>query len=154
MSHYNLQFKYTDNNHKEIQHIAAKTVCYPSSSGRGIDSWCIIIFSQILTSSSTTTTATAAAMEMTDIELEDKAIKQESEPMETEEVEDEQKEEDNTAKQQDEEEKEEEQESNDDDTAGTGLEEDSITIDGNNSSDDDDDDVPFDLPFDNMIPFP
>ncbi|HEX7207545.1 MAG TPA: hypothetical protein VF233_05140, partial [Nitrososphaeraceae archaeon] len=32
VNHYNLQFKYTDNNYKELHHIAAKTVCYPSSS--------------------------------------------------------------------------------------------------------------------------
>jgi hypothetical protein len=101
----------------------------------------LIIFSQVLT-------LTAAATEMTDMELEDKAIKQELEPSETEEIEEEE-EEDNTAKQE-EEEKEEEQESNDD-IAGRELEEDNITIDGNYSSDDD---VPFDLPFDNMIPFP
>ncbi len=104
----------------------------------------LIMFSQVLTSTTTTATATATEM-MTDMELEDKAIKQELEPSETEEIEDE--DEDNTAKQ----EEEEIQESNDD-TAGTGLEEDSIMIDGNYSSDDDD--VPFDLPFDNMIPFP
>ena len=106
----------------------------------------LIIFSQVLTSTTTTATATATEM-MTDMELEDKAIKQELEPSEREEIEDEDEEENNTAKQ----EEEEIQESNDD-TAGIGLEEESITIDGNYSSDDDD--VPFDLPFDNMIPFP
>jgi hypothetical protein len=78
----------------------------------------LIIFSQVLSS-----TATAATEMMTDMELEDKAIKQELEPSETEEIEDE-KEEDNTLKQ----EEEEEQESNDD-TIGTGLEEDNIMID-------------------------
>ena len=76
-------------------------------------------------------------------------IKLELEPIETEEIGDEE-EKDNTAKQ--EEEREEEEEESDDDIAGTGLEEeDNITIDDNYSSDDD---VPFDLPFDNMIPFP
>ncbi len=81
------------------------------------------------------------------MELENKAIRQELEPSETEEIEEE--EEDNTAKQEEEGE-EEEQESNDD-TSGTGLEEDNITINDNYSSNDD---VPFDLPFDNIIPFP
>ena len=88
--------------------------------------------------------ATATDSQMKDMDLEDKAIKEELEPIETEEIEDE--EEDNTAKQ----EEEEEQESNDD-TAGTGLEED-IMIDDNYS--DDDDDVPLELPFDNPMPFP
>ena len=87
---------------------------------------------------------------MTDMELEDKAIKQELEPSETEEIENEQKEEDNKAKQEEEGKEEEEQESNDD-TVGAGLEEDNITIDGNYSSDDD---VPFELPFDDIVPFP
>ena len=87
-------------------------------------------------------TTAAAATEMIDMQLEDKAIKQELEPMESEEIGD--GEEDNRDKQ------EEEQESNDD-TAGTGLEEENIMIDGNYSFDDD---VPFDLPIDNIIPFP
>jgi hypothetical protein len=103
----------------------------------------VIIFSQVFTSSRIT--IATASTEMTDMELEEKAIEQELGPRETEEIQDE--EEDNTAKQ----EEEEIQESNDD-TAGTGLEGDTITRDGNYSSDDDD--VPFDLPFDNMIPFP
>jgi hypothetical protein len=81
---------------------------------------------------------------MTDMEFEDKAIKQELKETETREIDLE--EEDNTAKQ----EEEEIQESNDY-TAGTGLEGDNILGDGNYSSDGD---VPFDLPFDNMIPFP
>ena len=81
------------------------------------------------------------------MEFEDKAIKQELEETETKEI-DSEEEEDNTAKQ----EEEEIQESNEY-TAGTGLEGDNILGDGNYSSDDDDD-VPFDLPFDNMIPFP
>jgi Tfp pilus assembly protein PilN len=98
----------------------------------------LIFFGQVLT-------AAPAAEEQTDIELEDKDTKQESEPSETEEI----KEEDNTGKQE-EEGKEEEQQSNDD-TTGTGLEEDNITIGDNYSSNDD---VPFDLPFDNIIPFP
>ncbi len=87
---------------------------------------------------------------MTDKELEDKAIKEELEPSEKEEIEEE-KEDDNTGKQEEEreEEEEEEQQSNND-TAGTGLEED-IMIDENYSYDDD---VPFDLPFDNIVPFP
>jgi hypothetical protein len=92
-------------------------------------------------------TPAPAAEEQTDIELEDKDTKQELEPSETEVIEDEdEEEEDNIAKQ----EEEEIQESNDD-TAGIGVEEDNIITDGNYSSDND---VPFDLPFDNMIPFP
>jgi hypothetical protein len=92
--------------------------------------------------SSTVAPAIATASEMTDTELEDKAIKQELEPSEMEEIDVE--EEDNTTKQQ-----EEEQESNDD-TAGILLEEHNIIIENNYTSYD----VPFDLPFDNIIPFP
>jgi membrane-associated HD superfamily phosphohydrolase len=99
----------------------------------------LTIFSQVFTS-----IATATDSQTKDIEFEDKAIKEELEPIETEEIEDE--EEDNTAKQ----EEEEQQESNDD-MAGTGLEED-IMIDDNYSYDDDD--VPLELPFDNPMPFP
>jgi hypothetical protein len=102
----------------------------------------LILFSQVLTL--TIAAASTAATEMKDMELEDKEIKQELEPSETEEIVEEE-EEDNTAKQ------EEEQERNDDDTAGTGLEED-IMIDDNYSYNDDD--VPLELPFDNPMPFP
>ena len=101
----------------------------------------VIIFSQVFTSSRIT--IATASTEMTDMELEEKAIEQELGPRETEEIQDE--EEENTAKQ----EEEEIQESNDD-TAGTGLEED-IMIDDNYSSDED---VPIELPFDNPMPFP
>jgi hypothetical protein len=93
-------------------------------------------------------TMAAAATEMTDMQL-DKAIKQELEPMETEEIGDE-VDEDNRDKQEEEGKEEQEQESNDD-IPGTGLEEENIMIDDNYSSDDD---VPLELPFDNMIPFP
>jgi hypothetical protein len=103
----------------------------------------LTIFSQVFTS-----IATATDSQMKDMESEDKAIKEELEPIETEEIEEE--EEDNTAKQE-EEGKEEEQESNDD-TAGTGLEEDNIMIDNNYSSYVDN--VPLELPFDNPMPFP
>ena len=99
----------------------------------------LTIFSQVFTS-----IATATDSQTKDIEFEDKAIKEELEPMETKEIEEE--EEDNTAKQ------EEVQESNDD-TAGTGLEEEDIMIDDNYSYDDDDN-VPLELPFDNPMPFP
>lgn len=95
-----------------------------------------------------TSIATATASEMKDTELEDEDIKQELEPIETEEIGDE--EEDNTAKQEDE--GKEEEEESDDDIAGTELEED-IMIDDNDSSDDDDD-VPLELPFDTPMPFP
>ena len=101
----------------------------------------LIIFSQVFTP-----IPAATASEMKDTEFEDKDIKQELEPMETEEIGED--EDDNTAKQ-DVEGEDEEQQSNDD-TAGTGLEED-IMIDDNYSSDDD---VPLELPFDNPMPFP
>ena len=102
----------------------------------------LTIFSQVFTS-----IATATDSQTKDIEFEDKAIKEELEPIETEEIEED--EEDNTAKQE-EEGKEQEQESNDD-TARTGLEED-IMIDDNYSYYDDD--VPLELPFDDPMPFP
>ena len=103
----------------------------------------LMFVSQVLTSN---TTATAATSENTDIELEDKAIKQELEPIETEvEI---VEEEDTMVKQEDEEEKE---ENNDDDTTGTGLEEEDIMIDDNYSYDDD---IPLELPFYNPMPFP
>ena len=95
---------------------------------------------------------TATASEMKDMEFEDKAIKQELEPSETQEIGED--EEDNIAKHEgegEEEEEDEEQESNDD-TSGTGSEED-FMIDDNYSSDDDDD-VPLELPFDDPMPFP
>jgi PKD domain len=60
----------------------------------------LIVFSQVVTSTITTTATATATSEMKDIELEDKAIKHELEPMETKEIE----EEDNMAKQQEEEE--------------------------------------------------
>ncbi|MCD6037971.1 MAG: hypothetical protein K0S67_1859 [Nitrososphaeraceae archaeon] len=101
----------------------------------------LIDFSQVFTS-----IATATASEMKDMELEDEAIRQELEPIETEEIGDE--EEDNTAKQEDE--GKEEEEESDDDIPGTELEED-IMIDDNDSSDDD---VPLELPFDTPMPFP
>ena len=106
----------------------------------------LTIFSQVFTS-----IATATDSQMKDMEFEDKAIKQELEPSETQEIGED--EEDNIAKHEgegEEEEEDEEQESNDD-TAGTGLEED-IMIDDNYSYDDDD--VPLELPFDNPKPFP
>ena len=101
----------------------------------------LIIFSQVFTP-----IPTATASEMKDMEFEDKSIKQELEPMETEEIEEDA--DDNTAKQ-DVEGEDEEQQSNDD-TAGTGLEED-IMIDDNYSFDDD---TPLELPFDDPMPFP
>jgi hypothetical protein len=100
-----------------------------------------LIFSQVFTP-----IPAATASEMKDTEFEDKAIKQELEPMETVEIGEDA--DDNTAKQ-DVEGEDEEQQSNDD-TTGTGLEED-IMIDDNYSSDDD---VPIELPFDNPMPFP
>ena len=106
----------------------------------------VLIAGLIIFSQGFTPIPAATASEMKDTEFEDKAIKQESEPMETEEIGEDA--DDNTAKQ-DVEGEDEEQQSNDD-TAGTGLEED-IMIDDNYSSDDD---VPIELPFDNPMPFP
>jgi hypothetical protein len=54
----------------------------------------LMIFIQVITSTTTTATATAT-LEMKDMELEDKAIKQELEPLETEEVEEEEDVDDN-----------------------------------------------------------
>ena len=87
----------------------------------------LIIFSQVFTP-----IPAATASEMKDMEFEDKAIMQELEPMETEEI------------------GEDEEQQTNDDTARTGLEED-IMIDDNYSYDDD---VPIELPFDNSMPFP
>jgi hypothetical protein len=91
----------------------------------------LIIFSQVLT-------LTSAAMEMTDMELEDKAIKQELEPSEIKPTK-----ENNTVKE------EEEHESNGN-TIERGLEQ-NITI-----GDDiyPSDVIPFELPFNSIIPFP
>ena len=91
----------------------------------------LIIFNQVFTAT--------AATELIDIESKDKAIKQELWPSGTEEIK-----EHNIEKQ------EEEEEENNRDTAGTLLEED-IMIDDNYSSNDN---VPFELHFDNIVPFP
>jgi hypothetical protein len=91
----------------------------------------LIIFNQVFTET--------AAAELIGIEPEDKALKQELWPSETEEIK-----EDNIEKQ------EEEEQENNGDTKRRGLEED-IMIDDNYSSDDD---VPFELHFDNIVPFP
>jgi hypothetical protein len=91
----------------------------------------LIIFNQVLT--------VTAPTELRDIEPKDKAIEQELWPSGTEEIN-----EHNIEKQ------EEEEEENNGDNAGTLLEED-IMIDDNYSSDDD---VPFELHFDNIVPFP
>jgi hypothetical protein len=99
----------------------------------------LIIFSQMLTQA-----AAAAAEEQSDIVLKDKAIKQELGTSETKPT----NEENNTLKQAKEEE---EQESNNGDTRERGLEQ-NITI--NDIYPSDDGDVPFVLPFDNIVPFP
>ena len=90
----------------------------------------LIIFNQVFTAT--------AATELRDIEPKDKSMKQELWPSGTEEI------------KQHNIEKQEEEEENNGDTAGTLLEED-IMIDDNYSSDDD---VPFELHFDNIVPFP
>ena len=112
----------------------------------------LILFGEVLTLTIAAAASSATATEMKDMELEDKEIKQELAPSETEEeFKDGDEEDDNTAKQE-EGGKEEEQESNDDDTAETGLEEANIMIDNNYSSYVDN--VPLELPFDNPMPFP
>lgn len=111
---------------------AAKTVCYPSF-GRSNDTQ-FYIFSQILTSLSTTTTAAA---ELIDIEHKDKD-KEELSTSDTKPTN-----EDNIGKQ-----AEEEQESNSN-TRARGLVH-NITIDDIYPSDV----ISFELPFDNIIPFP
>ena len=93
----------------------------------------LIIFNQVFT--------VTAAAELIDIQPEDKVIKQELWPSETEEIK-----EDNIEKHEEEEQKQE----NNGDTERRGLEED-IMIDDNYSSDDG---VPFELHFDNILPFP
>lgn len=90
----------------------------------------LLLFNQILME--------AAAAEQTDIYLKDKAIKQELASSKTKPAK-----ENNTVKQ-----PEEKQESNGD-TRGAAIEQ-NMTIDDIHASDD----IPFELPFDNIIPFP
>jgi sortase (surface protein transpeptidase) len=90
----------------------------------------LLLFNQILME--------AAAAEQTDIYLKDKAIKQELASSKTKPTK-----ENNTVKQ-----PEEKQESNGD-TRGAAIEQ-NMTIDDIHASDD----IPFELPFDNIIPFP
>jgi hypothetical protein len=89
----------------------------------------LLLFNQVLIE--------AAAAEQIDIDLQDKAIKQELGSSETKRIK-----ENNTVKQ-----AEENQESNGD-TRGRGIEQ-NITIDDIYPSN-----IPFELPFDNIIPFP
>jgi len=91
----------------------------------------LLLFNQILMEA-------AAAAEQTDIYLKDKAIKQELASSKTKPTK-----ENNTVKQ-----PEEKQESNGD-TRGAAIEQ-NMTIDDIHASDD----IPFELPFDNIIPFP
>jgi hypothetical protein len=91
----------------------------------------LLLFNQILMEA-------AAAAEQTDIYLKDKAIKQELASGKTKPTK-----ENNTVKQ-----PEEKQESNGD-TRGAAIEQ-NMTIDDIHASDD----IPFELPFDNIIPFP
>jgi hypothetical protein len=90
----------------------------------------LLLFNQVLIQ--------AAAAEQTDIDLKDKALKQELGSSETKRTK-----ENNTVKQ-----AEENREINED-TSGRGIEQ-NITIDDIYSSND----IPFELPFDNIIPFP
>jgi hypothetical protein len=92
----------------------------------------LLLFNQILME------AAAATAEQTDIYLKDKAIKQELASSKTKPIK-----ENNTVKQ-----PEENQESNGD-TRGAAIEQ-NMTIDDIDASDD----IPFELPFDNIIPFP
>ena len=91
----------------------------------------LLLFNQILMEA-------AAAAEQTDIYLKDKAIKQELASSKTKPTK-----ENNTVKQ-----PEEKQESNGD-TQGAAIEQ-NMTVDDIHASDD----IPFELPFDNIIPFP
>jgi hypothetical protein len=91
----------------------------------------LLLFNQILMEA-------AAAAEQTDIYLKDKAIKQELASSKTKPTK-----ENNTVKQ-----PEEKQESNGD-TRGAAIEQ-NMTVDDIHASDD----IPFELPFDNIIPFP
>ena len=84
------------------------------------------MFSQVFTP-----IPTATASEMKDMEFEDKVIKQELEPSETEEIGED--EDDNIAKHEGEGEEEDEEQESNDDTAGTGSEED-FMIDDNYST--------------------
>jgi cytoskeletal protein RodZ len=115
----------------------------------------LMLFNHIFTGAALAT-ATAAEYQ-TDTKVEDKDTKQQLGTSETK------SDDDNSAKQGEEEKDDEEQQESNDDTRASerGLE-DNVIIDKNNniySSDDDDDndddkDVPFELPFDDMIPFP
>ena len=98
----------------------------------------LIIISQIFTATAAAALALAlaAAEDQTDIEVKDKDIKEELGTSDT-------------------------KATNDDNTASeTGLEEDNVMIDdtdtysSDDDNNDDDGDVPFELPFDNIIPFP
>jgi hypothetical protein len=90
----------------------------------------LLLFNQVLIQ--------AAAAEQTDIDLKDKALKQELGSSETKRTK-----ENNTVKQA------EENREITEDTSGRGIEQ-NITIDDIYSSND----IPFELPFDNIIPFP
>ena len=102
----------------------------------------VIVVSLILFNQLFTTTVAAAAADQTDIELADKDIKQK--PLSNDKEDN-----DNNIWKQREEKQEEEEKVGNDNTRERGLEEDNIMID-----DDDHEDVSFELPFDNIIPFP
>ena len=121
----------------------------------------LMLFGHIFTEAAALV-AVSATKDQTDTEVEDKEAKQESGTSETKANND-----DNTGKDQEEaegDEDEEQQESNDDTRATEGeLEEDNVMIDdadtysnkdGDENNGDDDIDVPFELPFDDIIPFP
>ena len=102
----------------------------------------VIVVSLIPFNQLFTTTVAAAAADQTDIELADKDIKQK--PLSNDKEDN-----DNNIWKQREEKQEEEEKVGNDNTRERGLEEDNIMID-----DDDHEDVSFELPFDNIIPFP
>ena len=102
----------------------------------------VIVVSLIPFNQLFTTTVAAAAADQTDIELVDKDIKQK--PLSNDKEDN-----DNNIWKQREEKQEEEEKVGNDNTRERGLEEDNIMID-----DDDHEDVSFELPFDNIIPFP
>ena len=118
----------------------------------------LMLFSHIFTEA-VALAAADAAKDHTDTEVEDKDNKGELRTSETKATND-----DNTGKQEEEQDEDEEQQDSNDDTKAreSGLEEDDVMIDDadtyssddGDDNNDDDKDVPFELPFEDIIPFP
>lgn len=130
---------------------ASKAVCHLYSSRNNDNQF--NNHHQIFTATAAAALALAAAEDQTDIEVKDKDIKEELGTSDTKATND-----DNTAK--DREQEIEEESNNNTRARETGLEEDNVMIDdtdtysSDDDNNDDDGDVPFKLPFDNIIPFP